>query len=258
MMTLMTSHSFRTLNKNSVWRFWTPEILRALTAEAEEIRHKKTKNINLLSMCTRTRVCSLMCSSNSTNHICTHTHAHTQLCCVVLMKGSGLESEVQRLIQGYVTVCVCVFIDSRPMTHSVYHTHVFKIQRERHSSTAATTLPPLISSSRSFFLHPVFVFSFSLACYNTSFPFYPANFSFYSTTFISHYLSPTDSFFFPPSSSFPSDSFIFIHSSFSSTLFLFLFFHLLLPFSSFIFHSFLSLQSQSHPSASTSCMNHSL
>lgn len=172
MMTLMTSHSFITLNKNSVWRFWPPDILRALTAEAEEIRHKKTKNINLLSMCTRTRVCSLMCSSNSTNHICTHTHAHTQLCCVVLMKGSGLESEVQRLIQGYVTVCVCVFIDSRPMTHSVYHTHVFKIQREQHSSTAATTLPPLISSSRSFFLHPVFVFSLSLACYNTSFLFF--------------------------------------------------------------------------------------
>lgn len=71
-------------------------------------------------------------------------------------------------------------------------------------------------------------------------------------------LSLTTFFLFPPSSSFPSDSFIFIHSSFSSTLFLFLFFHLLLPFSSFIFHSFLSLQSQSHPSASTSCMNHSL
>lgn len=144
-------------------------------------------------MCTRTRVCSLMCSSNSTNHICTHTRTHTQLCCVVLMKGSGLESEVQRLIQGYVTVCVCVFIDSRPMTHSVYHTHVFKIQREQHSSTAATTLPPLISSSRSFFLHPVCFLFFScmlqyiLPFFLLRLPSSSATFSFSTTTLISYY-----------------------------------------------------------------------
>lgn len=109
MMTLMTSHSFITLNKNSVWRFWTPDILRALTAEAEEIRHKKTKNINLLSMCTRTRVCVVSCVPLTLQITSAHTKTHTAvLCCVnerFRIRERGLEANTGLCH----CVCVCVY-----------------------------------------------------------------------------------------------------------------------------------------------------